>query len=271
MFVSCPSCSTRYLVDPTKIGPNGRAVKCAKCSHSWAEPAPPPNGTIGEARTALKENAAKLHVVSAEAEKEREKSDKRGSVRHENTWLGEPPDARNDGGRNFLTASSQLLESGSLRELRPGNSAPIRRAQYPWGTRFAWLLLFAVVLGTLGGGIMFRDMIATTWPVANRIFERIGYTPKSVKPHFRLQHVNPTYSSDGVLQVAGELINLSSSTQDKPNLRVLFLNKLGKTVKIWTFKMQQGPMLPNEVARFSIQIPNYPTESERIEVGLASE
>ena len=40
MFIACPNCSTRYLVDPVAIGITGRDVRCAKCAHSWFQ-APP--------------------------------------------------------------------------------------------------------------------------------------------------------------------------------------------------------------------------------------
>ena len=41
MIVSCPACSTRYLVEPEALGPKGRMVRCAKCEHSWQQD--PPN------------------------------------------------------------------------------------------------------------------------------------------------------------------------------------------------------------------------------------
>ncbi|MAL79413.1 MAG: hypothetical protein CMN55_09915 [Sneathiella sp.] len=37
MILTCPSCATRYSIDPVTIGPEGRAVKCAKCGHKWRE------------------------------------------------------------------------------------------------------------------------------------------------------------------------------------------------------------------------------------------
>lgn len=40
MIVTCPVCSTRYLVDPRALGPTGRLVRCANCAHTWHQ-APP--------------------------------------------------------------------------------------------------------------------------------------------------------------------------------------------------------------------------------------
>ena len=41
MIVTCSSCRTRYLTDPALLGSGGRAVRCAKCGHSWMQTPPP--------------------------------------------------------------------------------------------------------------------------------------------------------------------------------------------------------------------------------------
>jgi predicted Zn finger-like uncharacterized protein len=37
MQVVCPNCGARYAVDPLAIGPVGRIVQCARCSHRWLQ------------------------------------------------------------------------------------------------------------------------------------------------------------------------------------------------------------------------------------------
>jgi predicted Zn finger-like uncharacterized protein len=40
MIVTCPACSTRYLVDPRALSATGRLVRCASCAHTWHQVPP---------------------------------------------------------------------------------------------------------------------------------------------------------------------------------------------------------------------------------------
>ncbi len=40
MIVGCPSCATRYRVEPAALGASGRRVRCTRCGHVWREEAP---------------------------------------------------------------------------------------------------------------------------------------------------------------------------------------------------------------------------------------
>ena len=41
MIITCPACSTRYVVPDSAIGVDGRTVRCAKCRHSWYQEGSP--------------------------------------------------------------------------------------------------------------------------------------------------------------------------------------------------------------------------------------
>ena len=40
MILTCPACGTRYQADEAKFPPDGRMVRCAKCSHVWHQAGP---------------------------------------------------------------------------------------------------------------------------------------------------------------------------------------------------------------------------------------
>ena len=40
MILTCPECATRYQTDAALFVPDGRTVRCAKCSHVWHQAAP---------------------------------------------------------------------------------------------------------------------------------------------------------------------------------------------------------------------------------------
>src|SRR5919107_1685899 len=35
MLIVCPSCASEYAIDPEKLGPAGRQVRCALCRDTW--------------------------------------------------------------------------------------------------------------------------------------------------------------------------------------------------------------------------------------------
>lgn len=54
MIVTCPNCATRYQLDPDALVPNGRYLRCVKCSHQWLER--PAAATGGAAAPADEDN-----------------------------------------------------------------------------------------------------------------------------------------------------------------------------------------------------------------------
>lgn len=72
MLIVCPACASEYTLDPEKIGPAGRTVRCAACREPWFVPAPaaepaPELSPPGEAVFSAAGNAAPRRAASPAA------------------------------------------------------------------------------------------------------------------------------------------------------------------------------------------------------------
>ena len=265
MIITCPSCSARYVVDPVKIGSDGRTVKCAKCGHAWAQPAPTPEEL---------ENAAGVSSAPAPAPT----SDKIGEALRDRVGReAREPDADEfdeDTGDDFRSKFDDAFgrepepPGRPLRSTSSSNLPALPRTASAWPARLAWIALIVVIGGVFGGGVMYQDTIAKTWPPSQKLYDLVGLTAEPIQKNLGVRSVKYTYPATDVLKIDGELVNLSKAPHDVPNLWVLFLDADGKIVKRWSFPPPERRMLPNEIVKFATEIRNPPSDAERIDVGL---
>lgn len=292
MIITCPTCSARYVVDPVKIGSEGRTVKCAKCAHAWAQPAPTPEelaeSVAGQPAPSVAsapsedvaENPAAETTPENAAEEEPTASDVASAF--EDRVGQEPPepvdedvrppdnDADGDFRANFDDAFSREPESAArpLRRGKSSNLPALPREPSRWPARIAWIALIVVVAGVIGGALAFQQSISKSWPPAKKLYDLVGLTAEPVKKRLGVRSVRYTYPDKTVLRIDGELVNLSKVPHDVPNLRILFLDANGKVVKRWTFPPPERRMLPDEIVKFATEIKNPPADAKRIDVGV---
>ncbi|MEX2453753.1 MAG: DUF3426 domain-containing protein [Rhodospirillaceae bacterium] len=157
---------------------------------------------------------------------------------------------------------------------RRANLPAVRRERSPWPARLAWLLLVTVVGGVLGGAVFLRDTIVEIWPTSQRLYDAAGLSPEPIEKRLGVRNVKYAYGSGDkadVLTVAGEVVNISESPTDVPDLRVLFFNNGGDILRRWVFPAPEKRMLPSESVPFSTRVVSPPPEAKHIEVGFDTE
>jgi len=268
MIISCPSCDARYVVDPGKIGPDGRRVKCAKCGHTWAQTAPP------------LEDLADDRAFESEAAPDQPDTDIVDAPQDRIEWnapepensLDEPDETEEDFRSSFDDVFSVGSADPDLDTGRSRASVPaLRRERRKWPTRLAWMCLALVVGGTVAGFIAFQKSIVTAWPASKKLYVTVGLTTKPAAKEFWVRSFRHNYLTPEVLRIEGELENLSDNPHDAPNIQVLFIDDEGSVVKTWIFAPPERHMLPDEVVKFSTEIRNPPATAKRIDVGVEKE
>lgn len=287
MIITCPSCSARYVVDPLKIGAQGRTVKCAKCANAWAQPAPTPEEMAGAdtqpaaTRPAATDPAPAPAVPPSDPPDETpdEEPDARDVAAALGERIGREPAEPDD---DFVTETDEDFRANfddafggdsdpAPRPLRGAGSSTMPALppkSSPWPARLAWIALIVVVGGVFGGMLGFQQSISKAWPPSQKLYDLIGMTPEPAQKRLGVRSVRYTYPDKETLRIDGELVNLSKVPYDVPDLRILFLDAAGAVVKRWTFPPPERRMLPDEVVKFVTEVRNPPADAKRIDVGL---
>ena len=137
MILSCPNCSTRFLVDPTALGSAGRTVRCGACGHEWRQESGKP------------------------------------AVR---TFAAPGPDAEDAEDAGDAGKERQDAAAGPEDRQRPpvARRVPAARQRTRRPGRLFSLVLLAVIAVVLLGSYQFRSIIVSRWPETARHYESLG-------------------------------------------------------------------------------------------------
>jgi predicted Zn finger-like uncharacterized protein len=235
MILKCPSCETRYALDPAKLGDDGRRVKCARCGHIWfatppedAERVPPPPEPPLEPAA---EGASSTPFGPAGLRADR----------------SAPPPSRN------LPA-------------KRGPSIPRSRAL----SAAAGLLILALLAGLVIG----RDQVAAAWPATEGVYQALGLdvaVPGGPVPGAGLALIDvipELTESEGerVLWVRGAITNPSDTPRTVPPFRVTLLNADREPLDSWSFEPEVDRLAPGEAATFATRRDDPDPAATEIEV-----
>ncbi|CAK0748715.1 hypothetical protein WCLP8_1950004 [uncultured Gammaproteobacteria bacterium] len=103
--------------------------------------------------------------------------------------------------------------------------------------------------------VVFRGPVVSAWPPSARLFEAIGFPAEPLGFGLRIQNVHAERRmEDGavVLVIDGQVINISQTEREVPQLRASLLGTDGGMLRNWRVKASQARLAPGAIAVFQV-------------------
>ena len=231
MILTCPACSSRYLIDPAALGRGGRTVRCASCGNRWF--ARPP------------EDAPRSALVAEPADTAEERPGARERqtpppARRPAVAAGAVADGDEPGGRSgrligwlalalvVLVAAGALVGRNEVVAAFPGAASIYRKLGLPV---------------TVPLGLEFRDVTSA------RLSE----------------------GGVSVLVVEGEIVNVTGEDRTVPRVRVTLLDDARRELEHELFAAERPALDGGGATRFTARLVNPPVPACSFSVTFATD
>jgi predicted Zn finger-like uncharacterized protein len=232
MILTCPACGTRYQADEAKFPPDGRMVRCAKCSHVWHQAglsgAPEPDVAI----------------------------------------IAPEPQPKTQQPQSEPDPIFSRIGAFAPRPAEP----QVAREPIAWGAMLGvaagWIALIAVVLVIGYSAVKYRQEIAMIWPQSAGVYSSLGLKVNNRGIDFA--HVDyHRESEDGqvVLAVTGTIVNDGDRELPVPqSVRVTLSDASNHEIYHWNFTPNVQTLKPGQSATFLTRLSSPPAAASHLEV-----
>jgi predicted Zn finger-like uncharacterized protein len=237
MILTCPDCATRYVVDDERIGPQGRAVRCAACGKRW---------------TAMPEASAEP-ATEAEAE----------PVEQPNPEPAPEPDL------SQLAFEARPLPGDELPRAFRDKVQTRKKVRQAAVTGAIWAGMLGLLAVLVGAAVVLRQDVASLWPRTAGAYAMIGLPVNLVGLTIEGQHAQPALrDGHAAVVVTGALRNVLGRPVAAAPLRISLLNAAGKPVLVKIADPGGARIPPGEVRRFSVDVLDPPVSATDVEIAF---
>lgn len=247
MILTCPECTTRYSAKADSIGPNGRTVRCAKCSATWFVAADPDILALSD-----QENDSGLTAASVAGASAGFKPEPR-------------PEASNTINKPIPAGAAT---AASIRD--NADRSRVRRRLFGvsmiWGVTLALLALIALA------AYLFRQPIVERFPSTSTIYKSFGIdvaqnglTFQTVQSRSAIVEGVPTLIVDGVVQ------NLTSENMAARPVLLSLHNGGGDELTRWIVELPKPNLAGRGAQTFVTSYPNPPIDASILRYRFADE
>ena len=265
MILTCPNCSTRYLMSAASIGPAGREVRCAKCAHQWFV-----EGQVDE----LDDQVLEEPVFDEQEDQQDSLADQEEEINVEDRLKdiasqimddeGEDENFEDQADQDDYERAEQELEeqrvegedaSDQSEELPaedipnsvkpdhaqanvPAFAADVMRPEMTLQAKLMGYGAALVVFSILFVGLLvFQKKIIETWPPAIAIYELAGFTIPFKGEELILENLDAEVITQNngadILVLKGRILNLTDRTVDVPRMLAILRNTNGEADGQW--------------------------------------
>ena len=294
MILTCPNCSTQYVVKDGAIPPEGRQVRCAACKHSWHQD-PEIEAPAGETQAATAEETPGVSAAiddQYDAPPEETESlteatliePRRGPEAEERAYeeaviegevdaapeaaVAEPPSIAPTEQAATIEAATTAADWNEPphAEAAPDTFSPFAdNGDVEPRRRSPLIAILVIALIVIAAAALF-------WFFAPPDLKaRLGLTAAGTSPlalvttHMDRQRLE---SGNELLTVTGRVINPTGKEQDVPPLQAQLRNKTGKVVYSWTIAPPARSLAAGASASFNSAEVNVPPGGDELTISL---
>ncbi|MFY8209282.1 MAG: MJ0042-type zinc finger domain-containing protein [Caulobacter sp.] len=248
MILTCPECASRYFVDDSKVGPDGRVVRCASCGNRWTafkDEAEEPLDLFEEpaatsARSQDDRDEASEEAVAAEAE--------------------EPP--------------VSALPGEELPKVFRARADAERRLRAATATGVIWAGMAAAMAVVVVAALIFRIDVVRIMPGSAGAYAAVGLPVNTVGLVIDAGSIKAQPSMQegrAAVTITGSIRNITEHEVIAPPLRVELLSKEEKRVAGQLAAAADAKIPPGEVRHFSITFLDPPRTAKDLQIAFATE
>ena len=278
MPIVCPHCATSYAVDSTKLGPDGRTVRCARCKETWLarpgdavqqsaralvpamtadqRPAPLPGHDDWGTTPAQDDIANPPHIDSPSiaSDMPAEPAWTAASARE-----GEVIDAQAD--------ETPVRQSINRRAGRAGRRAQDRTLTQRLRAMFSLRNACVAMAALIAALFIWRADMVRLLPQTATFFRALGIEVnlrglafKDVKLSSEMVDGKP------VMVIEGNIVAIAKKPVELPRMRFVVRDAKGTEIYGWNAVLEQAALKPGDTAWFRSRLATPPADSHTLDI-----